>query len=69
MLEDAEQIIAAWNNAQANGMPTFFAPAIGLTIAAIRFSEFTALFLVQACEVFDSVLLGLYDVPLSVSQR
>jgi hypothetical protein len=34
VLEDAERLIAAWNERQANRMPMLFAPTIGAAIAA-----------------------------------
>ncbi len=34
MLEDAERLIAAWNERQAKRMPTLFSPTIGAAIAA-----------------------------------
>ena len=34
VLEDAERLIAAWNERQANRMPMLFAPTIGTAIAA-----------------------------------
>jgi hypothetical protein len=34
ILEDAERLIAAWNERQAKGMPILFSPTIGAAIAA-----------------------------------
>src|ERR1700739_1557499 len=34
VLEDAEQLIAAWNERQAKQMPMIFSPTIGAAIAA-----------------------------------
>ena len=34
VLEDAERLIAAWNERQAKRMPMLFSPTIGATIAA-----------------------------------
>jgi hypothetical protein len=34
VLEDAERLIAAWNDRQAKGMPMLFAPTIGAALAA-----------------------------------
>ena len=34
MLEDAERLIAAWNDRQARRMPMLFAPTIGAALAA-----------------------------------
>jgi hypothetical protein len=36
VLEDAERLIAAWNERQAKRMPMLFAPTIGAAIAARR---------------------------------
>jgi hypothetical protein len=33
-LEDAERLIAAWNERQAKRMPTLFSPTIGAAVAA-----------------------------------
>lgn len=36
VLEDAERLIAAWNERQAKRMPMLFAPTIGAALAARR---------------------------------
>jgi hypothetical protein len=41
VLEDAERLIAAWNERQAARMPMLFSPTIGAAITA-RFSGFAA---------------------------
>ena len=43
VLEDAERLIAAWNERQAAGMPMLFSPTIGaLAITGDRFADYAA---------------------------
>lgn len=58
MLEDAERLIAAWNERQAKGMPMLFSPTIG---AAIKAGHWYLWVCCPACRTTNAIDLRTLD--------
>jgi len=58
VLEDAERLIAVWNERQANRMPMLFSPAIG---AAIRAGYWFLWVRCPACRTINAIDLRTLD--------
>jgi hypothetical protein len=57
VLEDAERLIAAWNERQAQRMPMLFSPTIGAAIAA----QYCFLWVCPACRTINAIDLRTLD--------